>query len=446
MGQEESGMTTMQFSPKSTIIRQFIEGYKPWIEEQLGVTIGEMIQLRFDHNISTIAAWLTLPEAKFADSEMGLKRLFQKRLRRVEFPPDTMPAIAMRIVPDEASTFASREQLWRPNWLDCPVAIHLEGMTSPIVVINVSFVAGGQGTSEWREIVLVCRDSAQVFLTLMQQAHSACQEPSLHYHHNGVRRVRPTQWEDLVLDPCVVRLLQNDYESFFQREAWFRENRMAFRRGYLLYGPPGNGKTSAIRAMLSRPEITGHTINLFKQDLDDDDLTCLFETAASTAPAVIVLEDIDRYFDQKPEKGPEAKVSLQHLLNCLDGATTQDGVIVVATANNPQVLDPAILRRPGRFDRVVGFANPTKDLRARYFLKLCVDMDSASIGDCADACEGFSFAQLQEAYIFAGQSAFDEERPVSAADILTAITTLRKSLQCADWKGDGVSGFKLDRR
>src|ERR1035441_4004832 len=182
------------------------------------------------------------------------------------------PAIAMTIVPDETSTFASREQLWRPNWLDCPVAIHLEGMTSPIVVINVSFVAGGQGTSEWREIVLVCRDSAQVFLTLMQQAHSACQEPRLHYHHNGVRRVRPTQWEDLVLDPCVVRLLQNDYESFFQREAWFRENRLAFRRGYLLYGPPGNGKTSAIRAMLSRPEITGHTINLFKQDLYDDDL------------------------------------------------------------------------------------------------------------------------------------------------------------------------------
>jgi hypothetical protein len=73
-------------------------------------------------------------------------------------------------------------------------------------------------------------------------------------------------------------------------------------------------------------------------------------------------------------------------------------------------------------------------------------MDNASIGDCADACEGFSFAQLQEAYIFAGQFAFDEERPVSAADILTAITMLRKSLQCADWKGEGVSGFKLDRR
>jgi ATP-dependent 26S proteasome regulatory subunit len=197
--------------------------------------------------------------------------------------------------------------------------------------------------------------------------------------------------------------------------------------------------------MLSRPGITGHSINLFQEGLTDDDLTCLFQTAAWAAPAVIVLEDIDRFFDRKSESCTEAKVSLQHLLNCLDGATTQDGVIVVATANNPQVLDPAILRRPGRFDRVVGFTNPAKDLRDRYFQRLCPDMDPASIGKCADACKGFSFAQLQETYIFAGQFAFDEERSVAAEDILTAIQTLRKSLQCADWKGEGVSGFKVER-
>jgi chaperone BCS1 len=240
--------------------------------------------------------------------------------------------------------------------------------------------------------------------------------------------------------------LQADYESFFQREAWFRQNHLAFRRGYLLYGPPGNGKTSAVRAMLSGQGITGYTINLFKQGLNDDDLTSLFQTAALSAPAIIVLEDIDRYFDQKQEDGPEAKVSLQHLLNCLDGATTQDGVIVVATANNPQTLDPAILRRPGRFDRVVGFANPTKDLRVRYFQKLCADMDSASIDACADAGDGFSFAQLQESYILAGQFAFDEQRSITPEDILSAINTLRKALQGADWKGEGASGSKVERR
>ena len=265
----------------------------------------------------------------------------------------------MTVVADKERSLASREKLWQAHWLDCPVALDIEGLTGPIVVINVPFVVGSS-EARWREIVLVRRDSAQDVLALVSKRlrHSGTKPP---LHGNGVRKVRPTQWDDLVLDPCVVRLLQADYESFFQREAWFKKNHLAFRRGYLLYGPPGNGKTSAICAMLSRPGIIGHSIDLFREGLTDDDLTCLFQTAAWAAPAVIVLEDIDRFFDQKSENCPEAKVSLQHLLNCLDGATTQDGVIVVATANNPQVLDPAI-SAAGRFDRVVGFTNPAKDL------------------------------------------------------------------------------------
>ena len=439
-------MTTIQFSPKSGIIRQFIAEFKPWIEEQLGVSMSEIIQLRFDHEISAIAASKLLPGVRLSGHEKAIEQVFEDRLTGVAFPPDSVPAVCMTLVPDEASSFTSGEKLWRTRWLDCPVAIRLKGLTSPIVVMHVPFVVGGNSEGDWREIVLVRRDNAEAVLELAKQASTAIQEPNLHFHGNGVEKVRSVQWEDLILSPSIERLLRADYESFFQREAWFRQNHLAFRRGYLLYGPPGNGKTSAVRAMLSRQGIAGFTINLFRQDLNDDDLTSLFQAAALSAPAIVVFEDIDRYFDQKRDEGPETKVSLQHLLNCLDGATTQDGVIVVATANNPQVLDPAILRRPGRFDRVVGFANPTKDLRIRYFQKLRMDMDVASIDLCADAGEGFSFAQLQESYILAGQFAFDEERSITAEDILTAINTLRKSLQCADWKGEGQSGFKVERR
>jgi hypothetical protein len=436
----------IQFSSKSSTIRQFADGFRPWLEKQLGVSMDKTIQLRFDHSISRIAASKLLPGVKLSGSEEGLQRMFEDRLLCIELPPDSSPAIAMTMVPDTANSFASREKLWRANWLDCPVAIHIQGLPSPIVVINIPYVVGAGGEGGWREVVLVRQDSAQDVLTLVKEACSASHEPCLYCYDTGVRKVRLTQWDDLVLDPCVVRLLRSDYESFFQREAWFKQNRLAYRRGYLLYGPPGNGKTSAIRAMLSRPGITGHTIDLFRDGLDDQDLTWLFQSAASAAPAVIVLEDIDRCFDQKAANGSGAKVSLQHLLNCLDGATTQDGVIVVATANNPQVLDPAILRRPGRFDRVVSFGNPTRDLRGRYFQKLCANMDVVSIDACADAGEGFSFAQLQESYILAGQFAFGEERLITAGDILTAISTLRKSLQSADWKGEGSSGFRAEKR
>lgn len=439
-------MTTIQFLPKSSIIRQFIAEFKPWIEEQLGVSMSETIQLRFDQEISILAASKLLPKTTLAGDETAIEKIFEDRFTGVEFPPECTPAVCLKLVPDETSSFASGKKIWRAHWLDCPVAIRLRGLTSPVIVMHVPFVVGADSSGDWREVVLVRRDNAEAVLEFAKQASTAIQEPGLHFQGNGIEKVRSVEWNDLILAPSIERLLRADYESFLQREAWFRQNHLPFRRGYLLYGPPGNGKTSAIRAMLSRRGIAGFTTNLFRQDINDDDLTLLFQAAASSAPAIVVLEDIDRYFDQKRDERPEGKVSLQHLLNCLDGATTRDGVIVVATANNPQVLDPAILRRPGRFDRVVGFANPTKDLRVRYLQKMSVDADVASIDTCADAGEGFSFAQLQESYILAGQFAFDEQRSITAEDILTAIHTLRKSLQCADWKGEGAPGFKVERR
>jgi cell division protease FtsH len=84
----------------------------------------------------------------------------------------------------------------------------------------------------------------------------------------------------------------------------------------------------------------------------------------------VILEDLDRAFPTEGKRTQERTVSFQTLLNCLDGVGTQDGVIVVATANDPTCLDAAILKRPGRFDRVVQFRNPDTDLRREYYRRL----------------------------------------------------------------------------
>ena len=87
--------------------------------------------------------------------------------------------------------------------------------------------------------------------------------------------------------------------------------------------------------------------------MNNESLSGFFEDGARNAPSLLIFEDLDRAFvgtnDQRP------KITLQHFLNCLDGVGTQDGLIVVATANDPSSLGAAILKRPGRFDRVVPF-------------------------------------------------------------------------------------------
>jgi SpoVK/Ycf46/Vps4 family AAA+-type ATPase len=242
-----------------------------------------------------------------------------------------------------------------------------------------------------------------------------------------------------VLDPRAVSLLKNDFESFFERESWFREKQLPFRRGYLLHGPPGNGKTTAIRAMMSSRGLSAYTMRLFAKDQEDRELEELFDKALSNRPALVVFEDLDRAF---PKTGQtRSGISVQQLLNCLDGVATGEGIIVVATANEPAVLDPAILRRPGRFDRVVHYPNPSSDLRQEYFRRMNPTFTSASLKEHAVKSDGFSFAQLREAYIMAGQHAFETKCEIRPADVLAGITSLRQTL-LAGSKTNGSAGLR----
>jgi ATP-dependent 26S proteasome regulatory subunit len=248
-----------------------------------------------------------------------------------------------------------------------------------------------------------------------------------------------------VLSESVVDLIRKDFEAFLKREQWFRTRRLPFRRGYLFHGPPGNGKTSVIRAMLNQGKLDGHAIALFCEKTDDLYLERMFQLAASNAPSLIVLEDIDRAFPRMPSEvapssGSPCKVSLSHLLNCLDGLGTQEGVIVVATANDPTSLDSAILRRPGRFDRVVEFPMPDPGLRATYFRKFIPHLTEAEVENCADYSEGFSFAQLREVYILAGQRAFERGGEVTGRELNDAISSLRKGMGAVAERKPGV-GF-----
>jgi ATP-dependent 26S proteasome regulatory subunit len=151
-----------------------------------------------------------------------------------------------------------------------------------------------------------------------------------------------------------------------------------------------------------------------------------------------VLEDLDRAFPKTGET--RSTISIQDLLNCLDGVATGEGIIVVATANEPAILDPAILRRPGRFDRVVHFPNPSSDLRQEYFRRMNPTFSSASLKELAVKSGGFSFAQLREAYIMAGQHAFETKDEISQGDVLAGITSLRQST-LAGSKRNSSAGF-----
>lgn len=164
-------------------------------------------------------------------------------------------------------------------------------------------------------------------------------------------------------------------------------------------------------------------------------LPCVLGAGAQLNPASAVVAVLHGHivveahaFPRLPCSALRCKVSLQQLLNCLDGIDSQDGVIVVATANDPTVLDAAILRRPGRFDRVVALPAPGRELRHRYFRKFNSHLDEEALSRAAEDSDGFSFAQLKEAYILAGQRAFERNTALTGNGLLEGIRVLRGSM------------------
>lgn len=129
---------------------------------------------------------------------------------------------------------------------------------------------------------------------------------------------------------------------------------------------------------------------------------------------------------------------MQHLLNCLDGVGTRSGVIVVGTANDPSRLDPAILRRPGRFDRLALFPNPPLEMRLEYFRRMCEGaIPNAALQNLAQQTESFSFAQLRESYILAGQFATSRNQEITEADLAGSIQFLKFESASVGGRADG---------
>jgi ATPase family associated with various cellular activities (AAA) len=418
-------MVTSQLASKPAIMREFVESFRPWIESVLQVELAQAVMFEFDFGMAHVAGPHLVSNLLLGRSEESPQAQIQRHLESVEFPPDFMPAIAVSPYRKPGGSLKRRRVQWSGEWRDCPVAFRFRGLTAPVVVARFPY-SHGPHDCHWGEIVLTPKTNASALLKFIETVTQETRRPHLHTINAGYKGVPRSSWSDLVLDPSIIQLVKNDFESFFEREEWFRRNRLPFRRGYLLYGPPGNGKTSVIRAMLSNQKLSGCTLNLFTAETDDSDLTKLFDYASDCAPSLIVLEDLDRAFPRSG--GVRTNVSLQALLNSLDGIATHYGVIVVATANEPTVLDPAILRRPGRFDRVVEFPNPNDPCRAQYLRRLQGDIPPSAVQRLVADSAGLSFAQLREAYILAGQRAFEQNREIVAEDLQVALRVLRSSM------------------
>jgi len=158
-------------------------------------------------------------------------------------------------------------------------------------------------------------------------------------------------FHSVFLDSDLAEELYGDAKEFLDSKDWYEDRGIPHRRGWLLYGPPGCGKSSFVRALASRLDLAICILSLSTERLDDDNLNRLLE--ATPDHSVVLLEDIDAAFcDRKEGKEKGNNLSFSGLLNALDGAAAQEGSLIFMTTNHKEKLDPALIR-PGRVDRKV---------------------------------------------------------------------------------------------
>ncbi|GAA5893363.1 hypothetical protein JCM6882_008014 [Rhodosporidiobolus microsporus] len=178
--------------------------------------------------------------------------------------------------------------------------------------------------------------------------------------------------ESVVLDEGVKERVVDDVKAFMGRGRWYSERGIPYRRGYLLHGPPGSGKSSFIQALAGSLDYNICVLNLSERGLTDDKLNHLLANAPERS--IVLLEDIDAAFSKRQQTGEagfNSNVTFSGLLNALDGvASSTSQRILFLTTNHLEKLDPALIR-PGRVDlkEMIDDATPyqARELFTRFY-------------------------------------------------------------------------------
>lgn len=413
-------------------LRGILQDITPWLIEKLKITsIADVLIIKNSQALPIpitnviMQQWIG-KDIRVKNHSDSMKPAFEALMSRVktgECHPSSLTTFRFNNNKGEEDLIQSTSFGQAEN------CIHATLDKIPFVYLSISrYKSMGCDGADLDEIYLIPKKHATKFIATVNEIAELVAHSSWLYTYDS-ENVRSTpinhyRWEDLVLEDSIVSLLKNDFENFFKRKEWFLKNHLPYRRGYLLHGPPGNGKTSILKAMMSSQKLNAYTLRFFDPRVQDTHLDSMFAEASENAPNLVLLEDIDRVF---PIDGNgKCGVSLQQLLNSLDGVATQNGVIVVATANDPLQLDPAILKRPGRFDRQILFPNPSPELRERYFRNK--NVEEGSLKKAIAMSSDFSFAKLQESYILAGQRSFERSsETISIADVEYGIQIMKDS-------------------
>ena len=206
-------------------------------------------------------------------------------------------------------------------------------------------------------------------------------------------RARKMTTDELIhsKDPREVAL-REEVITFFASAHLYEKHGFAHRRGVLLHGPAGSGKSCLLRSFCEEQIKAGNHVFLVDHSNEPGFIHGMLQILQHRQPGakvIIVIEELEEFVGRRGEHS---------LLSILDGELALEGALVVATTNYPEKLNKRLLNRPRRFDRVLFVGMPGEDVRREYFHKK-LNIDSGELDEWVAASADFSFAGMADLVI-----------------------------------------------
>ena len=196
----------------------------------------------------------------------------------------------------------------------------------------------------------------------------------------------------VVLEAGQAEALLADLQRFYAARERYAQLGIPWRRGYLLFGPPGTGKTSLVTALASELRLNVCTLSLASPVVSDEKIHTLL--AGVPQRSLLLIEDVDAFFRERDAAHAQVRLSFSGFLNALDGVATQEGSVLFMTTNHAEQLDPALIRA-GRMDERIELGLCNEDQLRRLFLKFHDDEAAARAFAAEHASQRWSPAQAQ---------------------------------------------------
>jgi ATPase family associated with various cellular activities (AAA)/ClpX C4-type zinc finger len=217
-----------------------------------------------------------------------------------------------------------------------------------------------------------------------------------HAQRIQIHDLAPVDREALILPAETIKTIERNVLGFARQRPALRALGLSTQKGLLFHGPPGIGKTHCIRYLAGQLEdhttllITAEQVGLLPEYV---------ALARLLQPALVVIEDADLIARERSEMATACdEVMLNRLLNELDGLRERADVFFILTTNRPEMLEPALISRPGRIDQAIEFPLPNASLRRRLIALYArgLSVSDALMDNLAGRTDGASPAFIKE--------------------------------------------------